>query len=94
MGGVNKIRERVADSVPRPQAGLLHWLVFRAWHPGRSPFFLFNVRDTHEFFDGNLGTIVPVVAVRGTPAGQRQHQCQHWQADRLSVIQIVAGNFK
>jgi hypothetical protein len=94
MGGVNKIRERVADSVPRPQAGLLHWLVFGACLPGRSPFFLFKVRDAHEFFDGNLGAIVPVVAVRGTPARQRQHQRQHWQADRLSVIQILSGNFK
>jgi len=94
MGGVNKIRERVADSVPRPQAGLLHRLVFGACLPGRSPFFLFKVRDAHEFFDGNLGAIVPVVAVRGTPARQRQYQCQHWQADRSSITRILFDKFK
>lgn len=78
MGGVNKIRERVADSVLRPQAGLLHRPGSGAFLSNNRPFFLFKVRDTHEFFDGNLGAIVPVVAVRGTPARQRQHQCQQW----------------
>ena len=94
MGGVNKIRERVAESVPRPQAGLLHRPVFGACRPGRSPFFLFKVRDAHEFFDGNLGAIVPVVAVRGTSARQGHRQCQQWQGSRRSTAQIFTGSCK
>ena len=72
MGGVNKIRERVADSVLRPQAGLLRWPGSGAFLPDNRPFFLFNVRDTHKFFDGDLGAIVPVIAMRGASARQRQ----------------------
>ena len=89
MGGVNEIRERVAESILRPQAGLPLRDVFGACRPGRSPFFLFKVRNAHEFFYGDLGTIRLIVAMRGTTARQGQHQCQQ---NRRSVAQIFTGS--
>lgn len=76
MGGVNKIRERAAESVPRPQSGLLHRPGSGAFLPDNRPFFLFKVRDTHKFFHSDLGAIVLVIAMRGASARQRQQQCQ------------------
>ncbi len=70
MGGVNKIRGNRCEIYPAATDGALHRLLFGAFRANLSPFFLFKVGDAHEFFDGNLGTIRLIVAIRGTSTGQ------------------------
>ncbi len=92
MDGVNKIRGNSSRICPAAAGGVTVQALFGAFRSGNRPFFLFEVRDTNKFFHGYLGPVGLVVAMRGTSAGQGQ--CQQWQADRLSIIQIFSGNLK